>query len=136
MSRICVIRAGARRRADSSACWPNRSAVDLGVVAARATIDGIDPAAIDHVIVGNVLSAGLGMNVARQVAVKLGLPVETPAFTVNAMCASGMQAVLLAMQAIRAGDARCVLCGGTESMSDAPISSIAPAAAISSATAC
>ncbi|MGB7158352.1 MAG: acetyl-CoA C-acyltransferase, partial [Tepidisphaeraceae bacterium] len=74
----------------------------------------------DGVIVGNVLSAGLGMNVARQIAVRLGLPVSTPAFSVNAMCASGMQAILLAMQAIRAGDARCVLCGGTESMSNAP----------------
>jgi acetyl-CoA C-acetyltransferase len=60
------------------------------------------------------------MSVARQIGVRVGLPVEVPAFTVNMMCASGMRAVLLAGQAIRAGDARCVLCGGTESMSNAP----------------
>jgi acetyl-CoA C-acetyltransferase len=120
MSRICVIRARRTPQGRFLGALAKRSAVDLGLAAARAAIDGIDPAAIDSVIVGNVLSAGLGMNVARQVAVKLGLPVETPAFTVNAMCASGMQAIMLAMQAIRAGDARCVLCGGTESMSNAP----------------
>ena len=96
------------------------TAVDLAVAAGRAALSDIDPAAIDGVIVGNVLAAGAGMNIARQVGIGLGLPVTTPAFTVNMMCASGMQAVLLAAQAIRAGDARMVLCGGTESMSNAP----------------
>jgi acetyl-CoA C-acetyltransferase len=97
-----------------------RSAVDLGVVAAKAALAGIDPASIDAVIVGNVLGAGLGMNVARQIAIGAELPVTTPAFTVNMMCASGMQAVILAAQMIRSGAARAVLCGGTESMSNAP----------------
>lgn len=60
------------------------------------------------------------MNVARQVALRLELPQETPAYTVNLMCGSGLQSILLAAQAIRAGDARCVLCGGIESMTQAP----------------
>jgi len=97
-----------------------RSAVDLAVAAAKAALSGIDQALIDCVIVGNVLGAGLGMNVARQTGMGAGLPVSVPAFTVNMMCASGMQAVILAVQAIRAGSARMVLCGGTESMSNAP----------------
>ncbi len=96
------------------------SAVDLAVAAGREVIAGIDPHRIDSVIIGNVLGAGLGMNVARQVGVGLGLPMEVPAFTVNMMCASGMQAVMLAAQSIQHGSARMVLCGGTESMSNAP----------------
>ena len=96
------------------------SAVELAAAAAKAALEGIDPALIDQVIVGNVLGAGLGMNVARQTAIAAGLPVSTPAFTVNMMCASGMQSVILAVQAIRAGASRMVLCGGTESMSNAP----------------
>jgi acetyl-CoA C-acetyltransferase len=97
-----------------------RSAVDLGVVAGKAALGGIDPALIDFVIVGNVLGAGLGMNVARQIGMGVGLPVATPAFTVNMMCASGMQAVILATQIIQSEAARMVLCGGTESMSNSP----------------
>lgn len=97
-----------------------QSAVQLGVAAARAALAGIEPACVDSVIVGNVLGAGLGMNVSRQIALGAGLPVSTPAFTVNMMCASGMQAVILGTQAIQSGAARLVLCGGTESMSNAP----------------
>lgn len=98
----------------------DQSAVDLACAAGQAALVGLDPAQIDQVIVGNVIGSGLGMNVARQVGVRLGLPVSVPAYSVNMMCASGMQAVLLAAQAIRTGDARVVLCGGTESMSNAP----------------
>jgi acetyl-CoA C-acetyltransferase len=97
-----------------------RSAVELAVTAGTAAISGIEPACIDSVIIGNVLGAGLGMNVARQIGIGLGLPVSTPAFTVNMMCASGMQAVMLAAQSIQSGAAHMVLCGGTESMSNAP----------------
>ncbi|MFA9480277.1 acetyl-CoA C-acyltransferase [Phycisphaerales bacterium AB-hyl4] len=97
-----------------------QSAVDLAVAAGRATLEGIDPAHIDQVIVGNVLAAGQGMNIARQIGVKLNIPIDKPAFTVNMMCASGLQAVMLAAQAVRAGEAGAVLCGGTESMSNAP----------------
>lgn len=97
-----------------------KSAVELGVVAAKAVLAGLPPEAIDQVIVGNVLGAGLGMNVSRQIALGAGLPVSVPAFTTNMMCASGLQAVMLAVQAIRSGAARAVLGGGTESMSNAP----------------
>jgi len=96
------------------------TATGLGVAAATAALDGIDPALIDSVVVGNVLSAGLGMNVARQIGIGAGVPVATPAYTVNMMCASGMHAVILAVQSIQSGAARMVLCGGTESMSNAP----------------
>ncbi len=96
------------------------SAVDLACEAGNSALQAVDRMKIDLVILGNVLGAGLGMNIARQVSVRLGLPIEVPAYTVNMMCASGLQAVLLAAQAIRGGDAKAVLCGGTESMSNAP----------------
>lgn len=96
------------------------NAVDLACAAAEAALQNLDRSLIDSVIIGNVLSAGQGMNLARQVGVRLGLPLEVPAYTVNMMCASGLQSILLAAQAIRAGDAQAVLCGGTESMSNAP----------------
>jgi len=98
----------------------DESPVDLACAAARPVLDGVDPASVDLVVVGNVLGAGQGMNVARQVGVRAGLPPEVPAFTVNMMCGSGLQAVRLAAQAIRGGEARAVLCGGTESMSGSP----------------
>ena len=97
------------------------SPVDLAVIAGDAALEGIDRTLIDQVILGNVLSAGQGMNVARQVAVKLRLPIETPATTVNMMCGSGMQSALMAVTAIRAGEANAVLAGGTESMSQSPL---------------
>lgn len=97
-----------------------RSAADLGVAAAAAALAEVDASAVDLAIVGNVLSAGLGMNVARQIAVRSGLPIESPAYGVNMMCASGMQACVLAAAAIQAGEAKVVLCGGAESMSNAP----------------
>lgn len=84
------------------------------------TRSGLNPSAVDEVIFGNVISAGLGMNLARQVALDSNLPVEVPAFTVNKVCGSGMKAVSLAAQAIRAGDAKVILAGGVESMSHAP----------------
>ena len=96
------------------------SAVDLAKEAGRALLKTIAPPDLDQVIVGNVLAAGQGMNIARQIGVGLGLPSDRPAYTVNMMCASGMQAVILACTAIRAGEADAVLCGGTESMSNAP----------------
>lgn len=96
------------------------SPVELAVIAGRAALAQIDPTRVDSVIVGNVLAAGQGMNLARQVGVQLGLPITTPAFTVNAMCLSGLQAVILATREIQSGAANMVLCGGTESMSQAP----------------
>lgn len=100
----------------------NVSAVTLGATAAKEAIRraGIDPELIDEAIIGNVLSGSLGQNVARQVSVHAGVPKEVPAFAINKVCGSGLRAVSLAAQTIKAGDAEVVLCGGTESMSNAP----------------
>jgi len=81
---------------------------------------GVRPDQIDEVILGCILQAGLGMNVARQAALKAGLPQTVPAHTVNKVCGSGLKAVMLATQAIKAGDAELVVAGGTENMSRAP----------------
>lgn len=98
------------------------SAVDLGVIAAKAAIEraGITPDLVDDIYIGNVLSAGLGQNVARQVAIGSGIPVEKPAMSVNILCGSGLRTVSMASQMIQLGDADIILCGGTESMSNAP----------------
>lgn len=98
------------------------SAVELGTIAAREAISraGIDPALIDDVIVGNILSAGLGQNVARQISVYAGVPETVTAMTINKLCGSGLRAVNMAAQFIMLGDADIILAGGTESMSNAP----------------
>lgn len=98
------------------------SAVDLGVVAAKEAIKraGIKPEMVDEVILGNVLGAGLGQNVARQVTLGAGMPETTPAMTINKVCGSGLRTVSLAAQMIMLGDADVILAGGTESMSNAP----------------
>jgi acetyl-CoA C-acetyltransferase len=97
-------------------------ATELGAVAVQAAVEraGVDPADVDEVILGNVLSAGLGQAPARQAALKAGLPSTVAALTINKVCGSGLKAVMLAAQAIRAGDARIVVAGGMESMSRAP----------------
>jgi acetyl-CoA C-acetyltransferase len=97
------------------------SAVDLGVSVVKQAMEKInlDPSEVDELIFGNVLSAGLGQNVARQVAVKAGIPEHVPSFVVSKVCGSGLKAVELAAQAIIAGDAEVVVAGGTESMSQA-----------------
>lgn len=98
------------------------SAVELGAIVIRDALTRakVDPTAVDEVIMGNVLQAGLGQNPARQAALKGGLPEEVPAFTINKVCGSGLKAVNLAAQAIRAGDADIIVAGGMESMSNAP----------------
>ncbi len=98
------------------------SAPDLGAIAVRATVEraGIDGGDVDEVILGNVISAGAGQAPARQAAVNGGLPATIPALTVNKVCGSGLKAVMLAAQAIRAGDARLIVAGGMESMSSVP----------------
>src|SRR5699024_3509678 len=80
----------------------------------------LDPAEIDEVILGNVLSAGLGQNVARQVAMNAGIPKEAPAFTINQVCGSGIKSLMLGAQSIITGDNEVVVVGGTENMSQAP----------------
>ncbi|VHA75095.1 acetyl-CoA acetyltransferase [Streptococcus pyogenes] len=98
------------------------SAVDLGVtVVTKILADtGLKSDAIDEVIFGNVLHAGLGQNVARQVALNAGLSYDTPAFTIGMVCGSGLKAVELGAQKIQTGNADIVLVGGTENMSQAP----------------
>src|SRR6266478_5659953 len=98
------------------------SAVDLGAVAIREAIAraGVQPADVGDVVMGCVLQAGAGMNVARQAGLKAGLPVEVPGETVNRVCGSGMQAVVHAVETIRVGYVDTVIAGGTESMSNAP----------------
>jgi acetyl-CoA C-acetyltransferase len=98
------------------------TAADMGVVAARAAIEraGVEAAQVEEAIFGSARQAGGGPNVARQISVRSGVPVETPAFTVNKACASGMKAIALAYQAIALGDANCILAGGAESMSRVP----------------
>src|SRR6476660_9888103 len=98
------------------------SAVDLGAVVIREAIAraGVKPADVGDVIMGCVLQAGAGMNVARQAALKAGLPIEVPGETVNRVCGSGLQAVVHAVEAIRVGYVDTVVAGGTESMSGAP----------------
>ncbi|MDP3386460.1 MAG: acetyl-CoA C-acetyltransferase [Eubacteriales bacterium] len=98
------------------------TAVQLGAIAAKEAIKRakITPDMIDEYVIGNVLSAGLGQNVARQVAIAAGVPAEVTGFTINKVCGSGLRAVSLAYQFIQNGDCDIVLCGGTESMSQAP----------------
>lgn len=98
------------------------SAVDLGVIAAKEAINraGIKPELIDEVLVGNILSAGLGQNPARQVAIYSGLPETTPAITINKLCGSGLRTISMAAQFIMLGDADVILAGGIENMSQAP----------------
>ncbi len=98
------------------------SATELGALAVKEAVRraGIRPEEVDEVIMGNVLSAGLGQNPARQAALKGGLPVTVPALTVNKVCGSGLRAVSLAAQTVRLGDHEVVVAGGMESMSNAP----------------
>ncbi len=96
------------------------SSVDLGVTAAKAVLEGVNAEEVADVIVGNVLQAGQGMNVARQIALGAGLPQHVSGQTVNRVCGSGLQAVVSAVQGLRAGDGKLYLAGGTESMSRAP----------------
>ncbi len=98
------------------------TAPQLGALAITEAIRRahVEPPQIEEVILGNVIQAGVGQNPARQAAIKAGLPDRIAAFTVNKVCGSGLKAVMLAAQAIRAGDADLLVAGGTESMSRAP----------------
>jgi acetyl-CoA C-acetyltransferase len=97
-------------------------APELGALAVKEALAraGVRPGDVDEVILGNVLQAGVGQNPARQAARGAGIPDSVPPFTVNKVCGSGLKAVMLAAQAIRAGDARLIVAGGMESMSQAP----------------
>ncbi len=98
------------------------SATELGATAIRAAVQraGIDTGEVDEVIIGNVVSAGEGQAPARQAALGADIPADIPAVTINKVCGSGLKAVMLAAQAIKAGDGRLYIAGGMESMSNAP----------------
>src|SRR5499427_4930138 len=98
------------------------SAPQLGAVAVReaAKRANLDPATVDECIMGNVVSAGLGQNPARQAAIYGGLPPEVGAMTINKVCGSGLKAVALAAQAVQTGNSSIVVAGGMESMTNAP----------------
>ena len=97
-------------------------AAELGSIVIKEAVNraGIKPELVEEVVMGNVIQAGQGQNVARQAAVKAGLPVEVPAMTINKVCGSGLRCVALAAQMIKAGDCDVVIAGGMENMSAAP----------------
>ena len=98
------------------------SATELGIAAAKATLEevGVNPAEVEELILGNVLGAGQGMNIARQIALGAGMESTSTSYNVSKVCGSGLKAVSLAAQAIACGDAEVVLAGGAENMSQAP----------------
>lgn len=103
----------------------NTPAADMGAIVAKEALHraGVKPEQVDEVMFGCILTAALGQNVARQVAVKAGVPYSVPAYTVGMVCGSGMKSVIEGARAIECGDAEIVLCGGTENMSAAPYAS-------------
>ena len=123
MTRKVVIASAVRTPVGSNGgALKSLTAVDLGVIAAKEAIKraGIKPEDVDETVLGCVLQAGQGQNVARQVSIHSGIPKEKPAMTLNILCGSGLRSVSLATQMIMAGDDDIVLAGGTESMSNAP----------------
>ena len=103
----------------------NTSAVDMGALVVKEALKraNVAPESVDEVVFGGVLTAGLGQNVARQVSVKAGIPYSVTAYTVNMVCGSGMKTLIEGARTILAGDADVIVCGGTESMSQAPFAS-------------
>lgn len=123
MLRQAVIVSGVRTAIGSfGGTLSNVPASRLGAVVVKEAVRraGIEVSMVDEVIMGNVIGAGQGQNIARQAAVYAGIPVEVPCMTVNKVCGSGLKAVVLAAQAIAAGDADVVVAGGTENMNMAP----------------
>lgn len=102
--------------------FKNLSAVDLGVQVVKESLkqSGVKPEMVDEVIIGNVIGAGLGQNVARQISLGSGIPTSVPAFTVNKVCGSGMKTVALGSAMIAMGEADIIIAGGTENMSQVP----------------
>lgn len=119
-----IVLAGACRTAIGSmgGALSGVSAADLGATVIKEALNraGVPAEKVDHVYMGCVIQAGLGQNVARQASLKAGLPIETPAVTINVVCGSGLNAVNMAANMIEAGDADIVVAGGTENMSAAP----------------
>ncbi|QXI39252.1 acetyl-CoA C-acetyltransferase [Pseudomonas xantholysinigenes] len=122
MNEVVIVAATRTAIGSFQGALANVSAVELGAAVIRQLLaqTQLDPAQVDEVILGQVLTAGAGQNPARQAAVKAGLPYQVPALTLNKVCGSGLKALHLAAQAIRCGDAEVVIAGGQESMSLAP----------------
>ncbi|MFF7106505.1 acetyl-CoA C-acetyltransferase [Pseudomonas sichuanensis] len=122
MNEVVIVAATRTAIGSFQGALANLSAVELGAAVIRQLLaqTQLDPAQVDEVILGQVLTAGAGQNPARQAAVKAGLPYEVPALTLNKVCGSGLKALHLAAQAIRCGDAEVVIAGGQENMSLAP----------------
>lgn len=123
MAREVVIVGAARTAVGSfQGALSSLTAPQLGAVVIKAALEraGVKPESVDQVIMGNVLTAGVGQAPARQAALAAGLPTTVPCVTVNKVCGSGLQAVVQAYQAIALGDADVVVAGGQESMSNAP----------------
>ena len=119
-----IVLAGACRTAIGSmgGALSGVGAADLGATVIKEALNraGVPAEKVDHVLMGWVIQAGLGQNVARQASLKAGLPIETPAVTINVVCGSGLNAVNMAANMIQAGEADIVVAGGTENMSAAP----------------
>ena len=122
MREVIIAAAGRTPIGSFGGAFKDVSAADLAGSLLKALLDkaGIAPHRVDEVILGNVLGYGQGQNIARQAAVKAGIPVEKPSFVVDKVCGSGLKAVQLAAQAIMLGDADIVAAGGAENMSQAP----------------
>jgi acetyl-CoA C-acetyltransferase len=122
MKKAVIVSAARTPIGSFGGAFASLSAIDLGVIAAKEAIKraGIEPSMVEEVYFGNVLGAGLGQNVARQVTLGAGIPVETPALTINMVCGSGLRAVSMAAQFVESGQCDIILCGGTESMTNAP----------------
>lgn len=122
MQEVVIVRAVRTAIGSFGGTLKDLPAAELGSVVIKDILEktGIPPAEIDEVILGNVLQAGLGQNPARQAAIRAGIPEHVPSYTVNKVCGSGLKAVGLAAQAIRAGDGQVYIVGGMENMSLAP----------------
>jgi len=122
MREVVIVSAARTAIGSFGGVFAKTPAVELGAVAAKEAVKraNLDPKIIDEVIIGNILSAGLGQNPARQTAIAAGLPVSVPAMTLNMVCGSGLRAISLAAQIITAGDADIILAGGMENMSLSP----------------
>ena len=119
---IVIVAAGRTAVGAFGGALSNLPASTLGakVITALLNRTGIKPEHVDEVILGQVLTAGVGQNPARQAAIEAGLPVTTPCMTINKVCGSGLKAVHLAAQALRCGDAEIIVAGGQENMNQAP----------------
>lgn len=122
MKQVVIVAAKRTAIGSFGGVFKDVSAVDLGTTVVKNLLEetGVTPEQVDEVIMGNVLQAGLGQNVARQVSMKAGIPQEVSSFTVNKVCGSGLKAIQLAAQAIQCGDADIIIAGGTENMNQSP----------------